>query len=680
MMPAFRACATATLLALTAIQLLEAQVPPSVRAIDPANFDTTCSPCQDFFRYANGGWDARTTIPPQYTTYGVSREVQDRNEALLRSILERATRDASHTADSTTRLVGTFYGSCMDSVRAKREDAAPLKDHLRRLASIRTRDELAHELGALQREGIDVGAPLFHYADFAQSDTLRLHFYQGSYGLPDRDYYLRSDSAFAAARKDYRAHMLRMFRLLGLSTPQAKREADQAWQVEVALARSALPAEEATKFPKLHHPHERAALDTLAPHMAWNRLFAAYGVPGLSQLNVAIPTELRAIDSLVARAPLDTWRSYLRWRLVSFAAPYLSPRFEQEHLALRRITRGEAALKPRWQRCLYAVDEQIGEALGKAYVRVAFTPEAKARMLSMIGNLRAALRARMERLDWMSDETQKAAHAKLDAMTAKIGYPDRWRDYSRLTVRPGPFLHNVLAAQRFEKDRRNRRVNRLVDRTEWEMTPPTYNAYHNPSNNEIVFPAGILQPPLFDPAADDAMNYGAIGSVIGHELLHAFDDNGRHFDARGNMRGWWTSADSAAFEQRAEIVVAQYGGYVAIDTLRVNGRLTLGENLADIGGLMVAYDGWQLSLGGKPLPQAVDGFTPDQRFFLAFANAWRDKARPEAERNWAVSNPHTTVRWRVNGSVSHHPAFAKAFRCRPGDPMVRPPEQRLQIW
>jgi putative endopeptidase len=474
--------------------------------------------------------------------------------------------------------------------------------------------------------------------------------------------------------------MHRMFRLLGASESQARREADQAWQFEVALAKSALPAEEATKFPKLHHPHDRASLDTLAPNTDWERLFTAYGVPGLTALNVAIPGELRTVDSLLGRAPLDSWRSYLRWRVASFAAPYLSPRFEQEYLALRKITRGESALRPRWQRCLQATDEQIGQVLGKAYVRVAFTPAAKARMLELIDNLRAALRSRMERIDWMSQETKKAALAKLDAMTSKIGYPDKWRDYSGLSVRPGSFLQNVLAAQRFEEDRQNARVNRLVDRTEWEMTPPTYNAYHNPSNNEIVFPAGILQPPLFDPKADDAVNYGAIGSVIGHEFLHAFDDNGRHFDARGNLRGWWTSSDSAAFEQRAELVVAQYSNYVAVDTLRVNGRLTLGENLADIGGLMIAYDGWQLSLKDKPAPGPIDGFTPVQRFFLAFANSWRDKARAEAERNWAVSNPHTTVRWRVNGSVSHHPAFAEAFGCRPGDPMVRRPDERLQIW
>jgi putative endopeptidase len=424
----------------------------------------------------------------------------------------------------------------------------------------------------------------------------------------------------------------------------------------------------------------RSALDTVAPHIEWDRYLAALGVPGLSQLNVMIPGELSGLDSLIGGAPLEDWRAYLRWRAASFAAPFLGPRFEREHLALTRITNGETRLKPRWQRCLTATDQQIGEALGQAYVRVAFPPQAKARMLAMVANLRAALRHRLEHLEWMSDTTRAAALAKLDAMTSKIGYPDRWRDYSRLVVRPGPFLPNLLAAQRFEVERQLARVNGLVDRSEWGMTPPTYNAYHNPSNNEIVFPAGILQPPLFDLSADDAANYGAIGAVIGHEMLHAFDDNGRHFDARGNLREWWTRSDSAGFEQRANVVVAQYGGYVAIDTMHINGRLTLGENLADIGGLTVAYDAWHLALQGKPAPATVDGFTPDQRFFLAFANFWRQKTRPEAQRMYLVSNPHSPERWRVNGTVSNLEAFAKAFGCHAGDPMVRPPAQRLQLW
>lgn len=675
-----RAVVLTTVLALAAVTALPAQAPGSIRAIDPARFDTTCAPCADFFGYANGGWDARTDIPPQYTGYGVGREVRDRTEALLRKILEDAAREAPRSADSTTRLVGTFYASCMDSVRAGREGPAPLDPQLRRIAAIRTRGDLAEALGELQRQGIDVGIATFAYPDLARSDTLRLNFYQGSYQLPDRDYYLRADSAFVAARKDYKAHIVRMFQLIGETPAAAREDAGRVWRLEHSLAAGALPAEKASRFPELHHPASRDRLDSLAPHVDWTRYLAAFGVPRPAQVNVMVPGELAALDSLVGAAPLEDWRAYLRWSVAGFAAPFLGPRFEAEHLAHHRIVGGAHELEARWQRCLDAADEHIGEALGQAYVRVAFPPAAKARMLELVANLRTALHHRLERVAWMSDTTRAAALAKLDAMTSKIGYPDRWRDYSRLVVRPGSFLPDVLAAQRFEVDRQNARIDGLVDRGEWVMSPPTYNAYHNPPNNEIVFPAGILQPPLFDPTADEAVNYGGIGSIIGHELLHAFDDSGRHFDARGNLREWWTPADSAGFEQRAGVVVAQYGGYVAVDTMHVNGRLTLGENLADIGGLTVAHDAWRLSLEGKPMPAAIDGFTPEQRFFLAYANSWREKTRLEARRQYAVSDSHAPERWRVNGVVGHLEAFARAFGCGAGDPMVRPAGERLRLW
>ncbi|HEY7479517.1 MAG TPA: M13 family metallopeptidase [Gemmatimonadales bacterium] len=669
-----------SMLALAPLSALSAQSSASIKAVDSARFDTSCAPCRDFFQYANGGWAKRTEIPAQYISFGVGREVQDRTEALLRKILEDAAREAPRSTDSTTRLVGTFYATCMDSTRAAREAAAPLRPQLRLIAGVHTRSDLSAVLGELQHQGINVGLPVFAYPDLASSDTLRLNFYQGSYGLPDRDYYLRPDSAFAAARTDYRAHVLRMFQLLGEKPEAARQDAERVWRVESALARAALPSEKATKFPELHHPVARSALDSAAPHLDWNRFLAAVGVPQPTLINVAIPSELAAVDSLVGAAPLEDWRAYLRWRVASFAAPFLGSRFEAEHLAHHRIVGGSTELKPRWQRCLDAADEHIGEALGQAYVRVAFPPESKARMLDLVANLRTALRTRLQRVPWMSDTTRAAALAKLDAMTSKIGYPDRWRDYSRLAVRPGAFLPNIIAAQRFEVDRQNKRIDGLVDRSEWNLSPPTYNAYHNPPNNEIVFPAGILQPPLFDPAADDAVNYGAVGFIIGHELLHAFDDNGRHFDAHGNLREWWTPADSAGFEQRAGVVVAQYSNYVAVDTMRINGRLTLGENLADIGGLMVAYDAWRLSLRGKPEPPPIDGFTAEQRFFLAFANFWREKTRLEAQRQYAVSNPHSPERWRVNGVVGHLPAFARAFGCKQGDPMVRPDSERLQLW
>ena len=634
-----RAVALATtLLVPAAVTAVPAQVPGSIRAVDPARFDTTCAPCTDFFRYANGGWEARTEIPPQYTSYGVEREIQDRTEEVLRKILEDAARDAPRNADSTTRLLGMFYGSCMDSVRARREGAAPLQPPLRRIATIRTRGDLAEVLGELQRQGVDVGVATFAYPDLAHRDTLRLNLYQGSHGLPDRDYYLRPDSAFATARRDYRAHAVRMFRLLGETPAAARQDAERVWRLEHTLARAALAPEEAANLPELHHPVSRRALDSLAPNVDWTRYLAALGVPRATQVNVMVPGELAALDSLVAAAPLADWRGYLLWSVASFAAPFLGPRFEAEHLAHHRIVGKANQLEPLWQRCLYAADEHIGEALGRAYVRVAFPAGAKSRMLGLAANLRTALRHRLERVGWMSNTTRAVALARLDSMTSKIGYPDRWRDYSQLVIRPGSFLPNVLAAQRFEVDRQNARIDGLVDRGEWTESPPTYDAYYDPSNNEIVFPAGILQPPLFDPAADDAVNYGAIGFLIGHELLHA---------------------------------------YVPVDTIHIDGRLTLRENLADIGGLMVAYDAWRLSLQGKPAPAPIDGFTPEQRFFLAFANSWREKTRLEAQRTDVASTTHSPERSRVNGVVPHLEVFAKAFGCREGDPMVRPTAERL---
>ncbi|HEX5387512.1 MAG TPA: M13 family metallopeptidase [Gemmatimonadales bacterium] len=657
---------------------------PPLRAVDRANMDTTCAPCTDFFRYVNGAWLDRTTIPPQYTVTGVDRDIEDRTEALLERILNAAARDARTTDDPDTRRVGLFYGSCMDSARVEREAARPLAAELGRIAAIRSRSELVGEMGQLEREGISSAIPFFVLPDPRNSRMMMLHFYQGGLGLPDRDFYLRADTAFTAVRTAYLAHIGRMLALLGQPAPAARHDAARVLALETAIARTSIPAEEAQQFSKLYHPTAPAQLHTLAPAIDWPRFYSAAGAPAAGPpsgvVNVSIPVFLKGVDSLVAAVPLADWRAYLRWHLARAAAPALSTPFQRESLVLRRLIRGETELKPRWQRCLQATDGNIGEALGQAYVKVAFTPEAKARAHDMIANLRAAMRDRIAALTWMSDSTRTQALAKLDAVVAKIGYPDKWRDYSRLRLVRGPYVANVLLARRFENDREMRQVGGPVDRTEWGMTPPTYNAYYNPQFNEVVFPAGILQPPLFDPNADDAVNYGATGATIGHELTHGFDDEGRKFDAQGNLRNWWTAADSAGFEARSQVVVEQYNGYVAVDTFHVNGRLTLGENIADIGGLMIAYDAWRKSLAGKPEPPRIDGFTPAQRFFLAYAASWREKVRPEAERTWVVSDPHTSIRWRVNGVVGHLPAFAEAFGCRAADAMVRPPDGRMRIW
>ncbi len=651
---------------------------PPLRAVDRANFDTTCAPCNDFFGYVNGGWYKRTQIPARYMMTGVDRDVQDRTEALLKSILERSVAEGPEARDPTTKRLAIFYGTCMDSARADREGYQPIRADLGRISGIRSRPELAAALGDLQRIGVDVGIPFYVAPDFRNSDIQFLHLYQGGIGLPDRDMYLLPDSSQAAIRAQYLAHVGRMLSLI--EVPATDRAAAKVLALETALAKGAFRAEDIRDASKTDHRMSMAQLQALGKEMDWTAFFRAAGAPPVTNLNVAAPSEVQALDSLVRAAPLDDWKTYLRWQLASAAAPYLSTPFQKEDLEFRKIVFGETELKPRWQRCLDATDASIGEALGQAYVKVTFPPAAKARMKAMIRNLREAMRDRISALDWMSDSTKAAAQQKLSALVAKIGYPDQWRDYSRLHLAQGPFVRNVFAATAVETQRVLAQVYKPVDRSEWGMTPPTFNAYNNPTFNEIVFPAGILQPPVFDPSADDAVNYGATGATIGHEMTHGFDDQGRKFDAKGNLRNWWASKDSAEFEARSDVIVKQYNAYIAIDTFHVNGKLTLGENIADIGGLMIAHDAWRRSLAGKPEPPPIDGFTSEQRFFISYAAFWRDKMRPETERTLVISNPHSSIRWRVNGVVGHLPEFAKAFHCQASDSIPRSPAQRMQIW
>jgi predicted metalloendopeptidase len=450
--------------------------------------------------------------------------------------------------------------------------------------------------------------------------------------------------------------------------------------IETALARGSLPVVEIREFHRLYHRVSGDSLDRATPHVGWISMFRRLDLAPGATFNLAIPSYYRAVDSLVASTPIPVWRSYLRWQVAHAAAPWLSSRFVREDLKLRGLVTGVTELRPRWKRCADLVDQSVGEALGKVYVGEAFTPQAKARALAMVGDIEAALQSRLAQVSWMSDTTRTAALAKLAAIRNKIGYPDRWRDYAALTLSPDSLLENWFRANRFEVERQLRKIDRPTDRSEWTMTPPTDNAYYDPTLNEMVFPAGILQPPYFDAQADDAVNYGGAGAVIGHELLHGFDDEGRRFDAEGNLREWWTPADSLHYMQRARKVVEQYSSYIISDTTHMSGQQTLGENLADIGGLQIAWEAYQHALSRKAQPRAVDGVTPEQRFFLSYANSWRIKMRPEAERTQAISDVHSLSRFRVNGAVGHLPAFAQAFGCKRDDPMVRPDSLRLDIW
>ncbi len=654
--------------------------PPVTHAVDPTNFDTTCAPCRDFYRFVNGAWLDRTTIPPEYPRYGVGLEQHLRNQAILYDILTVAAREARTTADGTTQRIGAFYASCMDTTRIDRSGLEPLGNLVRRIDGVQERREILPVLGQLQSVAVDAGLPFFAFNAIHNSSMTGAFVWQGGIGLPDRDFYVLHDTAMSRIRAGYLAHMGRLLTLAGTPRSRAEASARAVLRIETALAEGAQSAAAIREPSNFDHPMTVSALKEAGAALDWTGFFAALETPIPDTVTVATPALLGVLDSLVRVTPLADWRAYFRWRLFSTAAPALGPAFQKEALAYQQLVGGVTQLRPRWQRCVAATDNALGEALGQAYVARTFTPSAKTRVLTMVENLRAVIRDRILALTWMSDSTKQAALAKLQVMTVKIGYPDHWRDYSALHLGPDPYVTNLLKANHFEVARQLHKIGQPVDRSEWGMTPSTVDAYSNPLNIEIVFPAGILQPPLFDPAADDAVNYGSMGAVIGHEITHEFDDQGRLFDAHGNLRNWWTSRDSAEFVQRARLVVDQYHSYVAVDTLHINGQLTLGENIADIGGLIVAYEAWRRSLPGGTEPQAIDGFTGRQRFFIAFASSWRSKERPEALRTRTLSDPHSPAYWRVDGVVQHLAAFHEAFGCRPGDGMYRAPEARMQIW
>ena len=651
------------------------------KPIDPVNIDSTCAPCQDFFQYANGGWLKRSTIPGDQPRWGSFNELQEANYAALKDMLTEAAGNASSASDPNLRKLGTYYGTCMDSAAVESAGMGPLRAQLDRIAAIRDRKEVEAGIARLHGLGISAAFVFRSTPDAKKSSRTIAEIYQGGLGLPDRDYYLKPDSASERIRAQYVEHVTNMLRLSGESAGAAAKSARAILRLETALAQVSMTREAQRDPEAIYHLTTTASLKKATPGFGWASYLNDRGVTGIEELNVAQPEFIRGVDSLLGAAPVADWKAYLRWNLLAGTAPALSSPFVKESFRFNSsILRGVKEMRPRWKRCLSLTDQAVGEILGQAYVRKNFTPEAKAKALEMVRNIRAELRSRLEALSWMSQETKTKAYAKLDSITSKIGYPDKWRDYAKLEAKPGPFVSNVLLANSFETQRQLRKVGRPTDRTEWGMTAPTVNAYYNAPTNEITFPAGIMQPPFFDPKADDAVNYGGMGGAIGHEITHGFDDEGRQFDAQGNLSGWWTTSDEEEFNRRADVVRKQFDGYVAIDTLHVNGKLTLGENIADLGGLLIAHGAYRRSLRGKPEPAPIEGFTGDQRFFLAWAQIWRAKYRPEFSRLMVATDPHAPPKHRTIGPLSNIPAFAGAFGCKPGDPMVRPESERAQIW
>jgi putative endopeptidase len=651
------------------------------KPIDPANLDTTCSPCQDFFHYANGGWIKRNNIPGDQPRWGSFNELQEQNYAALEDVLTDAARNASSTKDPSLRKLGTFYATCMDSSAIEAAGIRPLRRELNQIASLHDRRVVQTAIARLHEIGIPAGFVFRSTPDAKKSSRTIAEVYQGGLGLPDRDYYTKEDSASERIRREYVGHISKMLQLSGLEKSRAHWSALAIMRLETALAKASMTREAQRDPEAIYHLTSAADLQESMPGFVWTAYFARLGLRGITEVNVAQPKFVQAFDSLLTSAPLGSWKAYLRWNLLANTSPALSSPFVKESFRFNStVLRGVKEMRPRWKRCLALTDDAVGEILGQAYVKKNFTPEAKARALEMVRNIRAELRSRLGTLTWMSDETKNKAYAKLDSIIDKIGYPDKWRDYAKLEARSGPFVNNLLLSNAFETRRGLDKIGRPTDRYEWGMTPPTVNAYYSPPTNEITFPAGIMQPPFFDPKADDAVNYGGMGAVIGHEVIHGFDDEGRQFDALGNLSGWWTEADTKEFNRRAEVVRKQFDGYVAIDTLHVNGKLTLGENIADLGGLLIAYGAYRRSLEGKPEPAPIDGFTGPQRFFLAWAQIWRAKTRPEFTRLLVNIDPHAPPQFRTIGPLSNIPAFAEAFGCKAGDPMVRPESERAQIW
>jgi putative endopeptidase len=665
------------LLAAPAAAAQEAQRLP----LDPVNRDTTCSACEDFYHWANGGWISRTPIPADQPWWSSFHELQDRNFDDLRSLLESAAARSKTTSDPDVRRLGLFYATCMDSAAVETAGIRPLAPELGRIAATRDRRQLQATIARLQDLGVDAGF-LYHSApDAKQSRRTIGEIYQAGLGLPEREYYFKPDSGSEAIRRQYVEHVGRMLRLAGADSASAARSAVSVMDLETALARASMTLEQQRDPEAVYHLTTAGKLQRSAPGVRWLEYFRARQGGHSGELNVAQPDFVRTVDSLVTRAPLAQWQAYLRWRLLAAMAPALSSPFAGEAFRFNgTVLQGVKVQRPRWKRCLAFTDNALGEILGQAYVRAHFTPEAKARALAMVRNVQAEFRARLERLTWMSEATKAKAYRKLDAMVNRIGYPDRWRNYSSLEVRAEPFAANLLRANVFNTTDDLSLIGKPTDRTRWGYSPPTVNASYNPSLNVITFPAGILQPPFFDPRADEAVNYGGMGAVIGHEITHGFDDQGRQFDADGNLSGWWDSTDASAFNRRADRLVTQAGEYVVIDTLKANGKITLGENIADLGGLLIAYGAYRRSLEGKPAPGPIDGLTGDQRFFMGWAQIWRSNARPEFARLLLAVDVHGPNAFRVTGPLANMPEFARAFGCKPGDPMVRPDSARVAIW
>lgn len=663
-------------LSLLTISLLFAAPPPK-SGIDTTSFDTTCKPCDDFWRFANGGWIDKNPIPASKSSWGVTSLLVESNKERLRVLLEAAAA-AKNAPGSDEQKIGDLYAACMDTARIEKLGIAPIAPQLVRIARADTRAALKKtmlEFLIENRAGSPAG--IGSVPDLKNAEVIIAAAGVSAISLPDRDYYLRDDARSKAIRAEFVSHVNTQLRNAGIADPTA---GETILNFETAAAAVMLSNVERRDPYNFYNKRDLAGLIALAPEFDWKAAVTAIGIPADTAFNLAAPKTLEHFNKQLNEAPVETWKLWMKWRVINAAAANLPAAFENERFRFfSTVLTGTKEQLPRWQRCADTVDAALGDALGRQFVSKHFPPAAKKRMNDLVENLRLTLREEIAKQDWMDAETRKNATAKLNAFKAKIGYPEKWRDYSRITVTRDSLTESLrsigLDGRRFNLNK----IGKPVDRNDWGMSPPTVNAYYNSVQNEIAFPAGILQPPLFDMDADDASNYGGIGAIIGHEMGHGFDDQGSKFDFAGNLKNWWTDGDRKKFESRAQCIVDQFNAIEVGDGLRHNGRLVVGEALGDLGGLSLAYRAYKRTLNGQPGP-VIDGYTADQRFFISFARSWSTHLRPEAIRMRLQVDVHPIARWRANATLMNMPEFHQAFACKRGDAMVRDPDKQCKLW
>lgn len=674
--------AIAASLAITAACSKDNQKGETVPPLDLANLDTTCAACDDFYQFANGGWMAKNPIPEEYAQWGSFHELRDRSTETLHVILDSLAKQSDKLSDATQIKLASFYQACMDTAAIEQAGIDPLKADLDEIAAIASEADVRAYLSSSHSIGSQVLFSHESTQDYKNSTEVIFNLSQGGLGLPDRDYYLKSDTSTKRILGEYREHIAKILELSGQSRESGLKDADAIISLETTLASNSMTRVERRNPILTYNKKSFQELKLLSPGFDWDAYFAKAGISNATSINVEQPLYFSKLDALIKNTSPEVWKAYFKFNVVSDAAPRLNKAFVDEDFDFyqKKLTGAKQQL-PRYKQCVTVTDQMLGHALGKEYVAKHFPPEAKASALEMVNNLKEAFRERLSSRTWMSDSTREQAFTKLNSFNVKIGYPDKWMDYSALSLEPNSsYYASYKAARKFLTADDVNKIGKPVDKDFWWMTAPTVNAYYSATMNEIVFPAGILQPPFFDPKADDAVNYGGMGSVIGHEISHGFDDQGSAFDEKGNLRQWFTAADLANFKSKTRIVEDQFNGYTILDSLPVNGALTLGENIADLAGVKIAYVALMNSFKTKVKPDKIDGFTPEQRFFLAWAQIWRGNIRDEMARMRLKTDTHSPQKFRTNGPLANLPEFAEAWGCKDGSPMVRPADKLAEIW